>query len=194
MLLIHRSHPYRYITPGVIIACNLNAPGSWHDSRVAQPIYQKLLENTPEGYYLVTDTAFPRGTNQIAGRIRAPIKAGTRLPSNRREREAMMQFNQQLVSYRQTAEWGMRALQGSFGRLRVPLPIGYKELRGDILETVARLHNLRTRCVEVNQIRSVYMPLWTDDEEFWISLTSLNFSEQRRNDRVRRFHLVVEEV
>ena len=27
---------------GSIIACHLNAPGSWHDSRVAQTIYEKL--------------------------------------------------------------------------------------------------------------------------------------------------------
>lgn len=26
-------------------------------------------------------------------------------------------FNRELLSYRQTAEWGMRAIQGSFGRL-----------------------------------------------------------------------------
>ncbi|XP_006464061.1 hypothetical protein AGABI2DRAFT_75254 [Agaricus bisporus var. bisporus H97] len=31
-----------------IIACNLNAPGSWHDSRVAQSIYLKLQHRTPE--------------------------------------------------------------------------------------------------------------------------------------------------
>ncbi|KAG6828836.1 hypothetical protein H0H93_014699, partial [Arthromyces matolae] len=50
---------------GEIIACKLNAPGSWHDSRVARDIYEKLRTRTPEGYYLVTDTAFPRGTDQI---------------------------------------------------------------------------------------------------------------------------------
>ena len=27
---------------GIIIACNLNAPGSWHDSYVGHPIYEKL--------------------------------------------------------------------------------------------------------------------------------------------------------
>jgi hypothetical protein len=48
-------------TPGTIIACNLNALGSWHDSHVAMPIYEKLIKYTPDGYYLVTDTAFPVG-------------------------------------------------------------------------------------------------------------------------------------
>jgi hypothetical protein len=43
---------------GVIIAANFNAPGSWHDSRVAQPIYDKLQNDTPDGFYLVANTAF----------------------------------------------------------------------------------------------------------------------------------------
>lgn len=58
-----------FFTVGTVIACKLNAPGSWHDSRVAQAIYEKLCTATPEGYYLVTDTAFPCGTNQIEGHI-----------------------------------------------------------------------------------------------------------------------------
>jgi hypothetical protein len=33
-------------------------------------------------------------------------------------------FDRELLSYRQTAEWGMPGLQGSFGRLRIPLEIG----------------------------------------------------------------------
>ncbi|XP_006458839.1 hypothetical protein AGABI2DRAFT_40932, partial [Agaricus bisporus var. bisporus H97] len=151
------SSVFAFAADGTIIACNLNAPGSWHDSRVAQPIYSKLLHRTPEGYYLVTDTAFPRGTNQIAGRIHAPLKQNSRLPDDEQERNELLEFNRQLLSYRQTAEWGMRSLQGSFGRLRIPLPIRFDAYRGSILETVARLHNLRTRCVGINQIRSVYM-------------------------------------
>lgn len=106
---------------GEIIACNLNAPGSWHDSRVARPIYEKLRTETPEGYYLVTDTTFPCGTDQIHGRIRAPMKEGTRLSGNALERTEMLAFDRQLLSLRQAAEWGNRALQGSFGRLRIPL-------------------------------------------------------------------------
>jgi hypothetical protein len=31
---------------GVIIACKLNAPGSWHDLHVAHPIYEKLHTNS----------------------------------------------------------------------------------------------------------------------------------------------------
>ncbi|KZV61810.1 hypothetical protein PENSPDRAFT_592328, partial [Peniophora sp. CONT] len=65
-----------------------------------------------------------------------------------------------LLSYRQTAEWGMCALQGSFGRLRVPLEIENSERRGDLLETCLRLHNVRTAVVGISQIRNVYEPIW----------------------------------
>ncbi|KIK80444.1 hypothetical protein PAXRUDRAFT_158675 [Paxillus rubicundulus Ve08.2h10] len=59
---------------GVIIAARTNAPGSWHDSCVAQPIYQILHEKTPDGYYIIADTAFPRGTMEIKGHIHASLK------------------------------------------------------------------------------------------------------------------------
>jgi hypothetical protein len=100
-----------------MIACRINAPGSWHDSRVARPIYRKLCNNTPEGYYLVTDTAFPRGTNAVDGHIHAPRKEGTHLPDDETERARVLAFDRQLLSLRQSAEWGNRALQGCFGRL-----------------------------------------------------------------------------
>jgi hypothetical protein len=177
---------------GVIIGCRLNAPGSWHDARVAQPIYEKLRMSTPEGFYVVTDTAFPRGTDQIHGRIRAPMKEGTRLPADPIVRTETLAYDRQLLSFRQTAEWGNGILQKVFGRLRVPLPINNESRRAFILENCVRLCNLRTRRVGLNQIRTVYMPIWKDNgqEEMWLSFGDMLFSDQRKNDRVHRFHLV----
>ena len=43
------------------MSANINAPGNNHDSRVARPIYEQLIEETPEGYYLVCDTATKPG-------------------------------------------------------------------------------------------------------------------------------------
>jgi hypothetical protein len=159
---------------------------------VAQPIYEKLRKDTPGNYYLVADTAFPRGTDQISGRIKAPIKAGQRLPANPIERDKLLAFDRQLLSFRQTAEWGMRALQGSFGRLRMPLDINFSEQRQDLLEACVRLNNVRARMVGINQIRSVYMPIWQEDEHdrmVWEQFEKMLFSHQRNNDRVARFHL-----
>ncbi|KAG7441800.1 uncharacterized protein BT62DRAFT_982658 [Guyanagaster necrorhizus] len=46
------SSVFAFNAKGEIIACKLNAPGSWHDSCVAKPIYEKLRTQTPEGFYL----------------------------------------------------------------------------------------------------------------------------------------------
>jgi hypothetical protein len=96
---------------------------------------------------------------QIDGKIRAPIKTGQHLRGTEHEIEEWLAFDCQLLSYRQTAEWGMRGLQGSFGHLGIPLEIGHQEERGDLLEICVRLNNLRAQKVGFNQICTVYMPL-----------------------------------
>lgn len=111
------------ICTGEIIACRTNCPGSWHDSRVAEGIYEKLEKQTPDGFYLVADSAFPQGGDRVAGKIHIPLKAGQPLPLDDNERAHVIQLSRSVLSYRQTAEWGMRELQGSFGRLRIPLGV-----------------------------------------------------------------------
>lgn len=161
---------------------------------MARAVYKKLEHDTPEGYYLVADTAFPRGTARVQMHIKAPIKSGARLPRDSRERDAFLRFNSQLTSFRQTAEWGNRSLQGSFGRLRMPLPIGNIAARGDLLEVCFRLYNLRAREVGLNQICEVYMPIWQagDQELIWNHFEDVFFGDQRKLDRVSKFHLSVE--
>lgn len=78
---------------GVVIAACTNAPGSWHDSCVARPIYNALRESTPNGYYVVVDTAFPCGTNAIDGQIRAPLKQGQRVAGTVEEIQEKMTYN-----------------------------------------------------------------------------------------------------
>ena len=93
-------------------------------------------------------------------RIQVPLKADALLPANRQEREARLAFNTELTSYRQTAEWGMRAIQGSFGRLRVPLDIEDNQGRARLLEVCIHLNNLCANYIGISQIRSVYQPVW----------------------------------
>ena len=78
---------------GVNIAARTNAPGSWHDSQVAQPIYNVLRNKTPDGYYIIADTAFPRGTAEINGRICAPLKDGQRVAGTPDQIMEAMAFN-----------------------------------------------------------------------------------------------------
>ena len=71
---------------------------------------------------------------------------------------ANVQLNAQATSMRQSAEWGMRALQASFPRLKDRFI--YEEFgeRKIILKTFLLLYNLRARKVGINQIKSTYMP------------------------------------
>ncbi|KAL0570561.1 hypothetical protein V5O48_011398 [Marasmius crinis-equi] len=191
--LDHRINNVLVFSPeGTIIDAVLNAPGSWHDSNVARPIFERLHTRVPNGYFLVADTAFPRGSSSIAGKIRAPLKSGGRLTDTQAERDMALRFNRQLLSYRQTAEWGMRTIQGSFGRLCVPLDVNSPRKRKRLLENCSRLFNVRARCVGINQIKSVYVPIWraTEDEALWEELGNTLFGEIRKRDRVARFHLV----
>jgi hypothetical protein len=182
---------YACAIKGEIIGCNINAPGSWHDSRVARPLYKKLCTDTPKGFYLLTDTAFPCGTSQIHGHIKAPMKEGSCLPSDPYDRENVLAFDRQLLSFRQTAEWGNTTIKGSFGRLRLPLPINYEQQRADLLENCMRLTNLRGRKVGYNQIWTVYVPIWkaNKEEEIWDHFEDMLFSDLWKNDRVEQFHL-----
>jgi hypothetical protein len=88
----------------------------------------------------------------------------------------------------------MRSLQGAFSRLRVPLPIEDLPFRQDLLEICVRLHNIRVRCVGINQIRNVYEPMWAPVEEarLWAEFERLTFGETGMRDQVGQFHFSVE--
>ncbi|KAL7284663.1 hypothetical protein ACG7TL_001960 [Trametes sanguinea] len=128
---------------GFIIYCVLNAPGSWHDARIARGLYELLYQKTPPNFYLVADTAFPRTARSISSRIRTPAKSSDLVPTDPRERRRAQEVDRQLVACRQAAEWGMRDFQGAFGRLRVPLPSKDADLRLSLLRAVVRIHQLR---------------------------------------------------
>lgn len=85
----------------------------------------------------------------------------------------------------------MRELQGSFGRLRIPLGVEDMDRRGDLIESCFRLHNLRTRLVGINQIKNVYVPVWREGDREWIweGFEDILFSVQRKHDRVRTSHV-----
>jgi len=126
------------------------------------------------------------------GHIVAPIKTGQHLQGTTAEIEERFAYDRKLLSYRQTAEWGMRSIQGSFGHLCLPLQIDNKEECANLLEIRFCLHNLRTWRVGYNEIQKVYMPEWRktlDDEEIWTSFESMVFGDQRRKDCVSRFHV-----
>jgi hypothetical protein len=80
----------------------------------------------------------------------------------------------QATQLRQSAEWGMRALKGSFPRLTVP--IVYEELgeRKIIIEVAVLLYNWRANTVGLNQIRSTFMPFLDQDYRTLHGLNGFN--------------------
>ena len=75
----------------------------------------------------------------------------------------------QLVSARQPAEWGMRALQGSLPRLKARFPYEERGLRRVVMCLIVSLHNLRTRLLGINQIQTVYMLYLQNDASYVFS-------------------------
>ncbi|KIK34174.1 hypothetical protein CY34DRAFT_26917 [Suillus luteus UH-Slu-Lm8-n1] len=135
----------KFSAEGIIMSTTrTNTPGSWHDSRLASHIYTQLQLHMPSNYYIVMNTTFLRGTSSINERIRAPLKHGQVLC--------------------------MRAIQGAFGRLHLPLNIANEEALSNLIEICLRLHNLHAIHVGINQIWTVYTKLWQateDDMDVW---------------------------
>ena len=62
------------------------------------------------------------------------------------------------TSMRQSAEWGVGAVQSSFPRLKDTMKYEEQGERRYIFTCLFLLYNLRARLVGINQIRNVYMP------------------------------------
>lgn len=177
-----------------LIYCALSAPDSWHDVAVARKLYVKLLDNTPKGFFAIADTAFPKNHVLLNSLIMTPLKKNSKAPrllqqvGRMDDFEAMMTKNAQLVSARQVAEWDMRSLQGSFSQLKMPLPADDSEFRAVVLETCARLHQVRTRVVEINQIRAVYEVVWREGRStIYEDFERMLFKDMKANDHIARF-------
>jgi hypothetical protein len=70
--------------------------------------------------------------------------------------------------FRQASEWGMRAIQSAFPRLKDALKYEENGERRRILKLVPLLYNVRLELVGLNQIRNTYVPLWSRDGDYII--------------------------
>jgi hypothetical protein len=126
---------------GIIVACTLNAPGSWHDSFIAQNggLYDQLkaVFNTAGGKGVV-DSAFSKKHCPFL------IKSGNHKPG-------------------ETALETMRAVEGSFPQLKDKLLLSdIIEDRNVFLYAITMLHNFRTHRVGLNQLSSTYYPVFVN--------------------------------
>jgi len=140
---------------GTIIAAAINAPVFVHDSNLAfmGRVYDKLYNqyNLCVGkgvvYQAFASTLFP-----------FLIKSGKEEDIPTDASPGAVQQKREAIHLRQSANWGMRAIQSSFPRLYDKLP--YEEFgeRRLLLRSVVHLYNFRTRFVGRNQIQTVFVP------------------------------------
>lgn len=145
-----------FLPSGKICFAALNRPGSWHDSAVAVHLYDQLQQETPSPFNILADSAFPT-SGACEGKILA-VRKESFWNRSMSQRQYIMHkaMDKAVKSQRQAAEWGMRAIQAAFTRLKQPLPTDNRK-RLLIIETAVFLHNFRTEEVGLNQIRTVFL-------------------------------------
>jgi hypothetical protein len=136
---------------GKIIHAVLNAPGSLHDSTLADwgRLYLKIQETYDRlGAKAVMDSAFSSRNN--------PGIIISSQNNNSCNDEYDMITNREATSLRQAAEWGMRAIQSAFPRVKNKIKYEEHGFRAIMLECMVLLYNYRLVNVGLNQIKTVY--------------------------------------
>ena len=142
---------FAFAPDGKIRICVINAPGTWHDSKIAQVgIYQKMEQIFDEhGARVVVDAAF------MVTKKGYLIKTKT-LQKLADGREAF-QLNEGAKAVRQLSEHGMRMIGGLFPRLKDNVKLEEFGDRRIILHLMVMLYNWQTRKVGINHILNSYM-------------------------------------
>ena len=143
---------------GMIIFALLNAPGSVHDSTLSEwgKLYN-ILNNIHirTGGKCCMDSAFAAVGNPSV------IRSSNDVCNARTVEEALI--FKEATSLRQSAEWGMHALQSAFPRITERVRYEESGFRSLILTAMSLLYNFRCDRVGLNQIRTVYAPLLNKD-------------------------------
>jgi hypothetical protein len=134
----------------------INCPGSWHDSLTSLPLRALCLQRIAGTFKVCVDQGFQRG-GDMWGIFVGPMSrrqwrkvSDILKPYLRRDIETY-------ISLRQSSEWGMRALQATFSRLKSRLTSD-RIVRRRLITAIVLLHNFRTELVGLNQIATVFNP------------------------------------
>ena len=133
---------------GKIRFCLLNAPGTFHDSTMADyGIYEGMEEiYLRTGAKVVVDSAFKIGNKSYV------VKSSQQDPQHAQD----LIRNRDATSIRQLSEWGMRMIGGSFPRLKDSLTYEEEGDRMIILRLMVHLYNFQTSQVGINQIMNTF--------------------------------------
>ena len=141
-----------------------NLPGSVHDSQVAHwgKVYDKLGAVYDEtGGKCTVDSAFGKVNKPYLIKSSQDYLVST-MPT-RHEQRLDLQRKRQATSMRQAAEWGMRAIQSSFPRLKDTFVYEETGERRIVMKMLCLLYNLCARTVGINQIKNVFMKQLDED-------------------------------
>lgn len=109
-------------------------------------------------YALCVDQGFPR-SGDLHGRFVGPMSKKMKKKLSPELAEYLIPMHERYISLRQASEWGMRALQGTFSRLKSRMTSDSKK-RQKIIFSIVLLHNFRTQMMGLNQIATVFNPLY----------------------------------
>jgi hypothetical protein len=139
---------------GRIRICTINAPGTWHDSNMAEyGVYDKMemVYEQTRGT-VVVDSAFRLRKSKDAPYL---LKSSQMPAIDATAKEIVL--NGALTAARQCSEHGMRMISGQFPRLKDRLPLGDFQDRRIILQLMVLLYNYQTYNVGINHIMNSYM-------------------------------------
>jgi len=152
---------FGFVPDGTIAVAFYNVPGCSHDSTVADwgDIYDKLeAVYNRTGLKFVIDSAFSTiNHNFLIKSSQDDLTADWQYESIE-DQIADIAIKREATSMRQSAEWGMRALQSSFPRLKDTMTYEEPGERRIMFYCFFHLFNLRSRLVGINQITSIYLP------------------------------------
>ena len=148
-----------YCPHGTIPIAFFNLPSCVHDIQVAEfgKMYDKLEDvYRTMGGKCCKNLAFGRMKRNYLYKSCQDL-LGSSAPTHR-ERILDLQKKREATSARQTAEWGLLALQASFPRLKDRFVYEERGERRITLKMLVLIYNMRARMVGINQIRNTYMP------------------------------------
>ena len=141
---------------GTITWYRHNCPGSWNDGETSRKFQIKLARddiNLPN-HGVLSDSAFPV-TGLMFRRIITPLKDNDLERADPAVRGMLLRLSNAIVSLRQSAEWGMGAVEKVYRRLLLKLPYNQKR-RALRLSNLFRLYNYRVRTTHISQIRTYF--------------------------------------
>ena len=99
---------------------------------------------------------FPR-SGLLQDKFVGPLSKKARRQLSPILRKAILEVHNKYVSLRQSSEWGMRGLQGTFSRLKARLTSN-KFKRHSLIYSIFLLSNFRIEFAGLNQIATVFNP------------------------------------